>query len=96
MTLSKDAVADAAGALPVPVDLGDGRVEEQAHPLFIATPAGDMNQDDLITADLTRAVNFGAPGALVVANLPADETFSPLIETGPSPPISTRPARCGT
>ena len=39
----------------------DGRVEEQAHPLFIATPAGDMNQDDLITADLTRAVNFGAP-----------------------------------
>ena len=85
VTLSKDAVADAAGALPVPVDVGDGRVEEQAHPLFIATPAGDMNQDDLITADLTRAVNFGAPGALVVVDLPEGETFSPLIETGPSP-----------
>ena len=85
VTLSHDAVADAAGALPVPVDLGDGRVEEQAHPLFIAAPAGDMNQDDLITADLTRAVNFGAPGALVTSDLPSDMTFSPLIETGPSP-----------
>jgi len=85
VTVSHDAVADAAGALPVPVDLGDGRVEEQAHPLFIATPAGDMNQDDLITADLTRAVNFGAPGALVVARLPEEVAFSPLIQTGPSP-----------
>ena len=85
VTLSEDAVADAAGALPVPVDLGDGRVEEQAHPLFIATPAGDMNQDDLITADLTRAVNFGAPGALVVSDLPEGVSFSPLIQTGPSP-----------
>jgi ABC-type uncharacterized transport system involved in gliding motility auxiliary subunit len=85
ITLSHDAVADAAGALPVPVDMGDGRVEEQAHPLFIAAPAGDMNQDDLITADLTRAVNFGAPGALIVSDLPNGLTFSPLIETGPSP-----------
>ena len=85
VTLSKDAVADAAGALPVPVDLGDGRVEQQAHPLFIAAPAGDMNQNDLITADLTRAVNFGAPGALVLTGLPDGVTFSPLIQTGPSP-----------
>lgn len=85
ITLSHDAVADAAGALPVPVDTGDGRIEEQAHPLFIGAPAGDMNQDDLITADLTRVVNFGAPGALVVSELPTSMTFSPLIETGPSP-----------
>lgn len=86
VTLSADAVADAAGSLPVPVDLGDGRIEQQAHPLFIAAPAGDMNQQDLITADLTRAVNFGAPGALIVSSpLPDGETFAPLIETGPSP-----------
>ena len=85
VTLSHDAVADAAGALPVPVDLGDGRVEEQAHPLFIAAPAVDMNQSDLITADLTRAVNFGAPGALVTSDLPDNVAFSPLIQTGPSP-----------
>ncbi|HPE47026.1 MAG TPA: Gldg family protein [Hyphomonas sp.] len=85
VTLSKDAVADAAGALMVPVDLGDGRTEEQAHPLFIGAQAANMNRDDLITADLTRTVNFGAPGALIASNLPKGETFSPLIETGPSP-----------
>ncbi|MCA8900749.1 MAG: Gldg family protein [Hyphomonas sp.] len=85
VTLSEDAVADAAGALTVPVDMGDGRVEEQAHPLFIGAPAGDMNQDDLITADLTRIINFGAPGALLESDHPAGVIWSRLIETGPSP-----------
>ncbi|WP_439619198.1 Gldg family protein [Hyphomonas sp.] len=85
VTLSEDAVADAANALPVPVDMGNGRMEELAHPLFIGSPASDMNRQDLVTADLTRNVNFGAPGGLLVGLLPDGATFSPLISTGPSP-----------
>lgn len=83
--LSTSAVADAASALPVPVDTGGGRIEELAHPLFLGIPAGDMNQDDLITADLSRAVNFGAPGAFSTEDLAATLEMTPLLSTGPSP-----------
>ncbi|MDX1291801.1 MAG: GldG family protein, partial [Hyphomonas sp.] len=85
VTLSEAAVADAASALPVPVDTGNGRIEELAHPLFLGIPAGDMNQDDLITADLSRAVNFGAPGAVVANDLAEGVELTPLLTTGPSP-----------
>jgi len=85
VTLSEHAVADAANALPVPVDTGNGRMEELAHPLFIGAPAADMNANDLVTADLTRNVNFGAPGALLAGALPDGAAFSPLVSTGPSP-----------
>jgi hypothetical protein len=44
-----------------------------------------MSREDPITADLMRVINFGAPGALIAADLPAGETFAPLITTGPSP-----------
>lgn len=85
ISLSNDAVADAASALTVPVDTGGGRIEELAHPLFLGIPAGDMNQDDLITADLARSVNFGAPGAFEVGTLSDEVEFTPLVMTGPSP-----------
>ncbi|WP_339682240.1 Gldg family protein [uncultured Hyphomonas sp.] len=85
VTLSEDAVADAASALPVPVDTGGGRIEELAHPLFLGIPAGDMNQDDLITADLSRTVNFGAPGAFTADDLAEGSELTPLLTTGPSP-----------
>lgn len=85
ISLSNDAVADAASALTVPVDTGGGRIEELAHPLFLGIPAGDMNQDDLITADLARSVNFGAPGAFEVGTLSDEVEFTPLVLTGPSP-----------
>ena len=85
VTLSEDAVADAASALPVPVDTGGGRIEELAHPLFLGIPAGDMNQDDLITADLSRTVNFGAPGAFTAGDLAEGSELTPLLTTGPSP-----------
>ena len=85
ISLSNDAVADAASALTVPVDTGGGRIEELAHPLFLGVPAGDMNQDDLITADLARSVNFGAPGAFEVGTLSDEVEFTPLVMTGPSP-----------
>ncbi len=85
VTLSEDAVADAASALPVPVDTGGGRIEEHAHPQFLGIPAGDMNQDDLITADLSRTVNFGAPGAFTADDLTEGAELTPLLTTGPSP-----------
>ncbi|MBU4568610.1 MAG: GldG family protein, partial [Alphaproteobacteria bacterium] len=82
--LAPDAVADAAFALPVPVETA-GRVEDLAHPLFIGVPAGAMSREDPITADLMRAVNFGAPGALLIGAPPAGVTVTPLITTGPNP-----------
>ncbi|MFN7056227.1 GldG family protein [Hyphomonas sp.] len=85
ITLSPAAVADAANALPVPVETGPGRVEEMANPLFVGAPAGLFSQEDPVTAGLRRGVNFGAPGALVAGELPAGATLSPLITTGPAP-----------
>lgn len=82
--LAPDAVADAAFALPVPVETA-GRVEELAHPLFLGVPAEAMNRDDPITADLMRVVNFGAPGALLINAPPTSEAVTPLISTGPNP-----------
>lgn len=83
--LSPDAVADAAFALPVPVQTPGGRMEEMAHPLFLGVMREAMNRYDPITADLVRVVNFGAPGALVAGTLPPGITLAPLITTGPSP-----------
>jgi ABC-type uncharacterized transport system involved in gliding motility auxiliary subunit len=83
--LAPDAVADAAFALPVPVQTERGAVEELAHPLFLGVPAEAMNRDDPITADLMRVVNFGAPGALLAGSPPDGVTITPLITTGPSP-----------
>jgi ABC-2 type transport system permease protein len=84
VTLSDAAVADAANALEISVDLGNGRRENLAHPLFIGVPASNMNERDLVTADLTRTVNFGAPGALNIGALPRGAQLSTLITTGPS------------
>jgi ABC-2 type transport system permease protein len=83
--LSPDAVADAAFALPVPVETSRGLVETLAHPLFIGIPADAMDREDPITADLMRVVNFGAPGALNTGEPPKGVTLTPLIVTGPSP-----------
>ena len=83
--LSPDAVADAAFALPVPVETANGRIENLAHPLFIGVPAEAMNREDPITADLVRVVNFGAPGALIAGTPPDGVSLTPLIMTGPSP-----------
>ena len=83
--MAPDAVADAAFALPVPVETQRGVVEELAHPLFLGIPAAAMNREDPITADLMRVVNFGAPGALLPGTPPDGVTITPLVTTGPSP-----------
>ncbi|MGA1341496.1 MAG: Gldg family protein, partial [Hyphomonas sp.] len=83
--MAPDAVADAAFALPVPVETGRGLREDLAHPLFLGIPAAATNREDPITADLVRVVNFGAPGALLPGTPPEGVTITPLVTTGPSP-----------
>jgi ABC-2 type transport system permease protein len=83
VTIGPDAVADRALALPIEVDAGGGRRTVEGQPLFPAAPKALMSTADPVTADLSRAVNFGAPGALVVGKLPPRATFTPLIETTP-------------
>ena len=81
--LSTDAVADAAHALPVTVE-DNGRLIELGQPLFIGMPSNLMAQDDLVTAPLSRRVNFGAPGALS-AFPPDGVSFRALIRTDEAP-----------
>jgi ABC-type uncharacterized transport system involved in gliding motility auxiliary subunit len=80
--LGPEAAADRVLAIPVNIDAGGGRREVQGQPLFIAARPALMSKTDLVTGDLKRPVNFGAPGHLV--KLPSlRATFTPLIETTP-------------
>ena len=82
--LSQDAVADTETALPIQAPAGEGRTTVLRHPLYLAATPGLMSHESLITADLSRTVNFGAPGALELADdSPMDREI--LIETGPAP-----------
>jgi ABC-type uncharacterized transport system involved in gliding motility auxiliary subunit len=83
VSLGPDAVADRALALPITVDAGGGRRNVEGQPLFPAVPKALMSTSDPITADLSRAINFGAPGHLVAGTLGPRTTFAPLIETTP-------------
>lgn len=82
VTIGPDTVADRALALPVNIDAGGGRRQVVGQPLFPAVPPALMSKTDVITTDLSRPVNFGAPGHLV-AKPPTGATFSPLVETTP-------------
>lgn len=82
VSLGSDVVADRILGLPVQVDLGGGRTAVEGQPLFPAVPRALMSGDDPVTADLSRAINFGAPGHLL-AEPPAGVTFAPLVETTP-------------
>lgn len=75
-----EAVADSTLALPVNVDIGGGRTIQVGQPLFPAPPPALMSRDDVITAELSRPINFGAPGRLIVQP-PAGATFEPLVST---------------
>lgn len=82
VSLGADVVADRVLGLPVQVDLGGGRTVVEGQPLFPAVPPALMSSEDLVTADLSRAVNFGAPGHLLAGRLPG-LVFTPLAETTP-------------
>ncbi len=80
LTEQREAVADSTIALPVNVDTGGGRTMQVGQPLFPAPPPALMSRDDVITSDLSRPINFGAPGRLIVQP-PAGVTFEPLVST---------------
>ena len=80
LTEQREAVADSTIALPVNVDIGGGRTMQVGQPLFPGPPPALMSRDDVITADLSRPINFGAPGRLTVRP-PAGVTFEPLVST---------------
>lgn len=79
VSLAPDVVADRTMALPVNVDAGGGRVAQVAQPLFIAPTPDQMSRSDVVTADLSRPINFGSTGHLVFTERPG-VTFAPLIE----------------
>ncbi len=80
VTLAPETVADRTLGLPVNADMGGGRMAVVGQPLFPAVPPALMSKTDVITADLSRPVNFGAPGHLI-AKIGQGATFEPLIET---------------
>ena len=78
------AIADAETALSVETDAGEGRTSVLQHPLFLAVPPALMAPTNLITADIRRTVNLGAPGRLLI-NDGAPGQREILMQTGPAP-----------
>jgi ABC-type uncharacterized transport system involved in gliding motility auxiliary subunit len=66
VSMSRDVVLDAEGALDVTVQQPDGQVVQAPQPLFFAVPAeqNQLDRQDLMTAWLRRGINFGLAGAL--------------------------------
>ncbi|MEL6474325.1 MAG: Gldg family protein [Pseudomonadota bacterium] len=83
VTLSDFVVADVATALPVETDT-EGRSNVVGQPLFMAIPPNLTSADDLATADIGRALHFGASGALR-ARPPDTAVFTTLVRTSQSP-----------
>ncbi len=82
--LSQEALADTESALPIQATVSEGRTTVVRHPLYLAATPALMSSDSLITTDLGRTVNFGAPGALILdPDSPIDKEV--LVETGPAP-----------
>ncbi|HVY87566.1 MAG TPA: Gldg family protein [Hyphomonadaceae bacterium] len=80
VTVASDVAVDRVLGLPVEVDAGAGRRNIESQPLFPAVPRALLSRTDPITADLSRAINFGAPGHLVVTPV-AGLAFTNLAET---------------
>ncbi|MEQ8557805.1 MAG: GldG family protein [Henriciella sp.] len=84
LSVSEEALADTESALPIQAATGGGRSTIVRHPLYLAATPALMPSDSLITADLSRTVNFGAPGGLILdEDSPIDKEV--LIETGQAP-----------
>lgn len=82
--LGDSAIADTETALPIEADAGEGRTTILQHPLFLAIPPALMSRDNIITADLARTVNLGAPGRLIL-NDAAPGRREILMQTGVAP-----------
>ena len=82
--LAEDAIADTETALSIEADAGEGRTTVLQHPLFLAVPPGLMSRANIVTSDLTRTVNLGAAGRLILSDgAPGNREI--LMQTGPTP-----------
>lgn len=86
VALDRPAIADTQTALTIEAPAGEGRTTILQHPLFLSIPPALMSRENVLTSDLRRAVNLGAPGRFI---LPSTETLNReiLIESGPTPSI---------
>ena len=82
--LAEAAVADTETALSIEADAGEGRTTVLQHPLFLAVPPALMSRTNIVTADISRTVNLGAPGRLIL-NDGAPGQREILMRTGPAP-----------
>ena len=82
--LGEAAIADTETALSIEADAGDGRTTILQHPLFLAVPPGLMSPTNIVTTDIGRTVNLGAPGRLILSDN-APGTREVLMRTGPAP-----------
>jgi ABC-type uncharacterized transport system involved in gliding motility auxiliary subunit len=64
VSLGDTLIGDRTFALPVRVDLGQGRSVIAGQPLYMAIPAASLDRASGVTAALGRAVNVGAAGEL--------------------------------
>jgi len=84
VSLAEDAIADTQTALSIEADAGEGRTTVLQHPLFLSVPPALMSRVNIVTADLTRTVNLGAPGRLILNNgAPGQREI--LMQTGVAP-----------
>ena len=82
--LSEDAIADTETSLSIEADAGEGRTTILQHPLFLAVPPALMSRVNIITADLSRTINLGAAGRLILID-GAPGRREVLMQTGPAP-----------
>ncbi|MBS0384758.1 MAG: GldG family protein [Proteobacteria bacterium] len=67
VAMSSDVVMDLEGALPVQAQGPNGQTTQVPQPLFFAVPAAQLDREDLMTAALTRGINFGLSGSLNIS-----------------------------
>ena len=84
VSLADDAIADTQTALSIEAAAGDGRTTVLQHPLFLSVPPALMSRLNIVTADLTRTINLGAPGRLILSDgAPGQREI--LMQTGVAP-----------
>jgi ABC-type uncharacterized transport system involved in gliding motility auxiliary subunit len=81
VTMAPTVVLDLEGALPVQVqDPMTGQTGQAPQPLFFQLPPEQLDREDLMTAWLTRGVNFGLAGGLAFSEREGVEV-EPLART---------------
>ena len=78
VAMTPSVVLDLGGAIPIPAqDPQTGQTENVPQPLFFQIPAEtQLDREDLVTAWLTRGVNFGLAGGLTWSERPGVEVHA--------------------